>query len=161
MPAALKKGDKCPCVTEFDEVSEGCPVCKETGTVKHTSKKALASLGGAVETPVTRYVVWVSVPGINAVGLFDGGNGVCNYAVDETGKPIRRRKGRHISAIEQFNMSWGFEDGDCNEWVDNKIVAKAHRPEGFEEAQRGLHAGLRVRVLVSVYRDGRRECKIL
>jgi hypothetical protein len=120
------------------------------------------------EEPVTRYVMWVTVPGISTIGVTQGGNGVCNYAVDETGKPLRRRKGRHISAIEQFNMAWGFEDGNCNEEVGEvgvgpgvQIVAKPNTPEGFEEAQRGLHGGLRVRVLVSVYRDGRRECRFL
>lgn len=120
------------------------------------------------EGPVTRYVMHVAVPGISTIGLFQGGNGVCNYAVDETGKPLRRRKGRRISALEHFNMAWGFEDGDCNEIVygagvgpDMQIVAKPNVPEGFEEAQRGLHTSLRVKILVSVYRDGRRECKIL
>lgn len=75
-------------------------------------------------------------------------------------KPPKRPAGWQL--INEFNRAWGFEDGNCGEWVGNEIVdPPGGFPEGFVEAQRKLRWGPIVSLKVYVYTDGSKKVELV
>jgi hypothetical protein len=101
------------------------------------------------EKPVVQYVVWTVVDGAD----FD------TPVFVPKGKKSKLPRER---VFKVFNKAWGFEDGECNA-RDSKgnLVSKPDYPEGFEDAQRRLSPSNHCPVLVSVFKDGRKEFSFL
>jgi hypothetical protein len=70
-------------------------------------------------------------------------------------------RGSKSTLLRDFNLAWGFEDGNCNKLVDDTLVPITPVPKGFEAAHRKLHRPFATTLEVSVFRDGTRTCRVV
>lgn len=96
-----------------------------------------------------------------------GGPRYSDFLVSEKGRrlPYRKDEKAPRDASKELNRAWGFSDGNCNEYKDNKIVSKEREPDfdykEFEQAASNLRRHCRIRVLICVRKNGEKELRLL